>query len=270
MQQPQRGTVMGACRDVWSIEGGGARQVVVVGIEASTAAGIASTAGAGANTKGSRFIHFIFAVGVEASTPVGTPTAIVCAASIVVCAGASVKGTKEGSEASHVAVSCGTGIGTSVGNKFTVVCARGNPKATMEGSGASHVTVAVGVDATIASGTASTVVCSGAYTNGSGSSHGIVTVGIKASTPVGTASSVICAGANASGGGVSHGTVCSFETSSSACIVCTSVGAGSRSKVTKEGIGASHVIVTAGIDARSAAGTASTGVCSGASPPSLW
>ena len=139
----------------------------------------------------------------------------------------------------------------------------------MAGSGASHVTVAVGVDANTAAGTAHTAVCAGAYTNGSGPSHGIVT-GVKASTAVGRASSVICAGANSSGCGVSHGTVRSFETSSSACIVCAGVGAGSRSKVTKEGIGASHVIVAAGIDARSAAGTASTGVCSGASLPSRW
>ena len=231
---------MVAGRDVWPIEGGEARQVMVGRIGASTAAGTASTAGAGAKAKGSWSIHFIFAVCVEASTPVGTASAAGCVVSTVVCAGADV------------------------------VCARGNPKATMEGSGASHVTVAVGVDATIAAGTASTVVCSGAYMNGSGSSHGIVTVGIKASTPVGTASSVICAGANSSGCGVSHGTVRSFETSSSACIVCAGVGAGSSSKVTKEGIGASHVNVAAGIDARSAAGTASTGVCSEASPPSLW
>ena len=48
------GTVMVAGRDVWSMEGGGARHVMIVGIEASTAAGIASTAGAGANAKGSR------------------------------------------------------------------------------------------------------------------------------------------------------------------------------------------------------------------------
>ena len=47
------GTVMVAGRDVWPTEGGGARQVMVVGIEASTAAGIAATACAGANTKGS-------------------------------------------------------------------------------------------------------------------------------------------------------------------------------------------------------------------------
>ena len=70
-------------------------------------------------------------------------------------------------------------------------------------------------------------------------------VGIEASTAAGTGSAIMCT-------------------------VSTGVCAGSSSKVTKEGIGASHVIVTAGIDARSAAGTASTVVCSGASPPSLW
>ena len=47
------GTVMVAGRDVWPTEGGGARQGMVVGMEASTAADIASTACAGANAKGS-------------------------------------------------------------------------------------------------------------------------------------------------------------------------------------------------------------------------
>ena len=56
------GTVIVAGMGVCPTEGGGARQVMVVGIEASTAADIASTGCAGANAKGSWFIHFIFAV----------------------------------------------------------------------------------------------------------------------------------------------------------------------------------------------------------------
>ena len=47
------GIGMVAGRDVWPTEGGGARQGMVVGIEASTAADIASTGCAGANAKGS-------------------------------------------------------------------------------------------------------------------------------------------------------------------------------------------------------------------------
>ena len=47
------GTVMVAGRDVWPTEGGEARQVMVGRIGASTAAGIASTAGAGGKAKGS-------------------------------------------------------------------------------------------------------------------------------------------------------------------------------------------------------------------------
>ena len=47
------GTGMSAGSYVWPTEGGGARQVTVVGIETSTAADIASTACARANAKGS-------------------------------------------------------------------------------------------------------------------------------------------------------------------------------------------------------------------------
>ena len=167
---------------------------------------------------------------------------------------------------SATSVAVGIEASTPGGTASTVVCAGANTS----GGRSSHGNVAVGIESRTPSGTASTGGGAGANPGGGGSSHVVITVGIKASTPVGTASCAICTGANNRGGGASHGTVRSYETSSSACIVCTGVGAGSSSKGTREGIGASHGIVAARIDARSSAGTASTVVCTEASPPSLW
>ena len=73
----------------WGAGGGGwgSATSVAVGIEASTPVGTASTVGcAGANTNGGGASHVIVVVGMEASTPACTP-------SIVVCAGANTKVT---------------------------------------------------------------------------------------------------------------------------------------------------------------------------------
>lgn len=75
---------------------------------------------------------------------------------------------------------------------------------------------------------------------------------MEASPPVHTTSTFVCAGANPIGGGASHGIVTVGLESSTSVGPASTVGG--NTKGTEEASGASHGIVAAGIDARSSAG----------------